>query len=35
LIFIGLGGLVFAVIAAVKASEGQCYHYPLALRLVK
>lgn len=45
LIFIGVGALllcamwlaslVFSIIAAVKASDGQCYHYPLTLRLVK
>lgn len=32
---IGLGSVVLAIIAAVKASQGQCYHYPLTLRLVK
>ena len=35
LILIGLGALVFAVIAAIKASDGACYRYPLTLRLVK
>jgi uncharacterized Tic20 family protein len=30
-----IGSLVLAIIAAVKASEGSCYHYPLTLRLVK
>ncbi len=34
-IAVGLGSLVLAVIAAVKASDGQCYHYPLTLRLVR
>ncbi len=34
MILIGLGSLVFAIIAAVKASDGQCYRYPLTLRLV-
>src|SRR5881394_3369058 len=34
-ILIGLSSLVFAIIAAVKASSGECYHYPLTLRLVK
>ncbi len=33
-VIIGVGSLVFAVIAAVKASDGRCYHYPLTLRLV-
>lgn len=31
---IALASLVFAIIAAVKASDGQCYRYPLTLRLV-
>ena len=35
LILLGVAGLVFAIIAAVKASGGECYHYPLTLRLVK
>jgi uncharacterized protein len=34
-IFIGLGSLVLAIIAAVKASDGRVYRYPLTLRLVK
>ncbi len=32
---IGLCGLVFAVIAAIKASNGEPYRYPLSLNLVK
>src|SRR6266851_8000952 len=32
LILLGLGSLVFAIIAAVKASDGRCYRYPLTLR---
>ena len=35
LIILGLGSLVLAIIATVKASDGHCYHYPLTLRLVK
>ena len=35
LIAIALGSLVLAIVAAVKASDGGCYHYPLTLRLVK
>jgi len=35
LILLGLGSLVYAIIAAVKASEGRCYYYPLTVRLVK
>jgi uncharacterized Tic20 family protein len=34
-ILIGLSSLVFAIIAAVKASAGECYRYPLTLRFVK
>ena len=33
-IVIGLASVVLAIIAAVKASSGSCYHYPLTLRLV-
>ncbi len=35
LIIIGLGCLVLSIVAAVKASNGECYRYPLTLRLVK
>ena len=35
LILLGIASFIFAIIAAVKASDGQCYHYPLILRLVK
>jgi uncharacterized Tic20 family protein len=34
LILIGIASLIFAVVAAIKASDGQCYRYPLTLRLV-
>ena len=34
LIIIGLGTLVLAIVAAVKASDGNCFRYPLTLRLV-
>jgi uncharacterized Tic20 family protein len=34
LILIGLGSLVLAIMATVKASNGLCYRYPLTLRLV-
>jgi uncharacterized Tic20 family protein len=34
-ILIGVGSLVLAIIGAVKAADGQCYHYPLTLRLVR
>lgn len=33
-IAISLGALVLAIVAAVKASDGQIYRYPLTLRLV-
>jgi uncharacterized Tic20 family protein len=35
MVLIGLGSLVLSIIAAIKASEGDCYRYPLTLRLVK
>ncbi len=35
LILLGIASFIFAIIAAVKASDGQCYHYPMILRLVK
>lgn len=35
LIIIGIGCLVLSIVAAVKASNGECYRYPLTLRLVK
>jgi len=34
LIVLGLGSLVLAIIATIKASDGQCYRYPLTLRPV-
>jgi hypothetical protein len=34
LIIIGLASLILAIVAAVKASDGGCYRYPLSLRLV-
>lgn len=34
MLVIGLGSLVLAIIATVKASNGECYRYPLTLRLV-
>jgi uncharacterized Tic20 family protein len=27
--------LVLSIVAAIKASENGCYHYPLTLRLIK
>jgi uncharacterized protein len=35
LILIGLASMVLAIIAAIKASDGLCYRYPLTLRLVR
>lgn len=35
LIILGIGSLVFAILATVKASDNGCYRYPLTLRLVK
>ena len=34
LFVIWISSLIFAVIAAVKASDGLCYRYPLTLRLI-
>jgi uncharacterized Tic20 family protein len=34
-ILIGIASLILAIVAAVKASDGQCFRYPLTLRLVK
>jgi uncharacterized protein len=34
LFIIGAASLVLAVVAAIKASDGKCYRYPLTLRLV-
>jgi uncharacterized Tic20 family protein len=34
LMVIALAAFVLAIVAAVKASDGGCYHYPLTLRLV-
>src|SRR5580765_7992248 len=35
LIGIGIASIVLAIMAAIKASDGGCYHYPLTLRLVR
>jgi len=32
---VGIAGLVFAIIAAMKANTGEFYTYPFALRLIK
>ena len=35
LLVLGFGSLVLAIIATIKAFKGECYRYPLTLRLVK
>jgi len=35
LILLGIGSLILAIVATVRASDGGCYHYPLNLRLVR
>ena len=32
---LGLAGAIFAVIGAIKASEGVLYRYPIAIRFIK
>jgi uncharacterized Tic20 family protein len=32
---VGIGGLIFAVIAAIKTNDGVDYKYPFCLRLIK
>lgn len=34
-IIMGICNLIFAIMGAVKASEGGCYEYPLSLKLIK
>lgn len=34
LVLIGLGTLILSIVAAVKASDGGCYRYPLTIRMV-
>jgi uncharacterized Tic20 family protein len=34
LILLWIGSLVFSIVAAIRASDGKTYHYPLTLRLV-
>ena len=34
LMILGVASLVFAILAAVKSSDGHCYRYPLTIRLV-
>ncbi len=35
IVVICIGAFVLAIVAAVKAADGGCYHYPMTLRLVK
>lgn len=35
LIMIGMGSIVLAIVAAVKASGGECYRYPLTIPFIK
>ncbi|HWF17764.1 MAG TPA: DUF4870 domain-containing protein [Verrucomicrobiae bacterium] len=35
MMIVGFGSLILSIVAAVKASEGGCYHYPLTIRLVQ
>lgn len=35
LIIMGIASVVLAILAAVRASDGGLYHYPLTIRLVK
>lgn len=32
---VGLAGLVFVILATIKASEGKLYKYPFSIRLIK
>jgi uncharacterized Tic20 family protein len=34
LVLIGLASCILAIVAAIKASDGGCYRYPLTIRLV-
>jgi uncharacterized protein len=34
LVVLGIGSLILGIIAAVKASDGKTYHYPLCIRFV-
>jgi uncharacterized Tic20 family protein len=35
LIAVGITSLVFTIIAAIKANNGETYRYPFSLRLIK
>ena len=35
IVVVGLGALVFTIMAAIKANEGVAYRYPLTIRLIK
>lgn len=35
MVLIAAVSFILSIVATIKASEGQCYHYPLTFRLVK
>ncbi len=35
LVMLGIGALVLSIVAAVKASDGSVYRYPLTIRLIR
>ena len=35
LVIMGLGAFVLSIVAAIKAADGECYRYPLTLRLIR
>jgi hypothetical protein len=35
LIILGIAFLVLTIVAAIKASDNGCYHYPMTIRLIK
>jgi len=35
LIAMAVGSLILSIVAAVRASNGECYHYPLTIPLVR
>ena len=35
LIILGVSACILAIVAAIKAADGGCYHYPMTLRLVQ
>jgi uncharacterized Tic20 family protein len=35
MIAIGVGSLVLAIVAAIRAADGDCYRYPLTIRFIR